>query len=470
MTATTTEDYAITLSRFACGLTLAKLPPAAQEAAKANIFDILACAAAGSSAAAVADVRGLAAEWGGEPQASVLVFGDKVPAHHAAWVNGAMAHARDYDDTHDAAVLHAGVSVVPAALAAAELAGGVSGADFIAGVAAGLETICRIGMATQIGIIESGYMYTSLFGHFAATVAAGRVLGLNESQMVNALGIAYSQAAGNHQVTRDAALTKRIQPGFAAKSALISVQMARRGIRGVQNTFDGEDGFLRVYLHGRCDREVLRADLGQRFEFIELSYKPFPCCRFNHPAISAALSLRKAIDGQVNRIRQVRVGLNHQAYQAVCTPVEVRKAPRTVVQAQFSIPYNIAAALVDGAVGLEHFSDASLRRDDLLSLARKVDAAVDADIERQAGRNISPVQIEIEMDDGTVHHARVDAPLGHPSLPMSEADFDTKARDCMRVAIRPLVADAAERLRDGVNRLAGMEDMRELIHVLAPPG
>lgn len=468
MTPTITEDFATTLSRFATQLSVDTLPAAAIAAAKANIFDTLACAAAGSSAAAISEVRGLAAEWGGEPQASILVFGDKLPAHHAAWVNGAMSHARDYDDTHDAAVLHAGVSVVPAALAAAELAGGVSGADFIAGVAAGLETICRLGMATQIGIIESGFIYTPLFGHFAATVAAGRVLKMSVPQMVNALGIAYSQVAGNHQVTRDSALTKRIQPGFAAMSALVSVQMSLRGIRGAQNTFEGADGFLRVYLHDRCDRAALREGLGQRFEFIDLSYKPYPCCRFNHPPISAALALRESINRRVDDIKQVRVGLNHQAYEAVCTPVEVRKAPTTVVQAQFSTPYTVAAALIDGGVRLEHFAEPSLRRNDLLQLARKVEPYVNADIERQAGRNISPALVEIEMNDGTIHRLRVDSPLGHPSQPMSQADFDAKARDCLRAAIRPLADDAANQLRAYVERLETLDDMRGIVGILAP--
>src|SRR5437899_4276012 len=173
------EDFAAVLSRFACGLSLNKLAAPVIEAAKMNLLDTLVCAAAGSSAQAVAETHELAAEWGGAPQATILGFGDKVPAHHAAWVNGTMAHARDYDDTHDAAVLHAGVSVIPAALAASELRGGASGADLIAAIAAGLETICRLGIATRIGIVESGYMYTPLFGHFAANVAAGRVLGLD---------------------------------------------------------------------------------------------------------------------------------------------------------------------------------------------------------------------------------------------------------------------------------------------------
>jgi 2-methylcitrate dehydratase PrpD len=462
------EDFAAVLARFACETSGADLPAPVIAAAKANIFDTLACAAAGSSAPAVGDARELAVEWGGTPQATILAFGDKVPAHHAAWVNGTMSHARDYDDTHDAAVLHAGVSVVPAALAAVELRGGAAGAEFIVAVAAGLETICRLGMATRIGIIESGFIYTPLFGHFAATVAAGRVLGLDVAQMINALGIAYSQVAGNHQVTRDGALTKRMQPGFAAQSALVSVQLARRGVRGAQATFEGVDGFLRVYLRDRCDRDMLRDRLGERYEFAELSYKPYPCCRFNHTAIDAALALRASDGIRPDRVRRIRVGLNRQAYEAVCTPVEVRKAPRTVVHAQFSIPFTVATALVDGGVRLGHFDEASLRREDVLALARRVEAFVDDDIEREWGRNISPADLRIELDGGPTRSLRVDWPLGHPRRPMSPADFDAKAVDCFRASARPLPEDSPRRLRSFVDALESLEDVRSLVHLLEP--
>jgi 2-methylcitrate dehydratase PrpD len=235
-----------------------------------------------------------------------------------------MEHACDYDDTHDKAVLHAGVS---AALDAAGLRGGVSGADLIAGVAAGLETICCLGVATSIGIVESGCMYTSLFGYFGATVAAARVLGLDQAQMVNALGIVYSQVAGNHQLTRDSALSKRTQPGFAAKAALVSVQLAQREVRGAQATFEGLEGFLRVYLRDRCDRQALREHLGEHYEFTQLSYKPYTCRRFNHNMDEALRSAGKIPAGG---IRRVRVGVTRQAHEAMFAPAEVRKAPRTL--------------------------------------------------------------------------------------------------------------------------------------------
>ncbi len=461
-------DFAFLLADWAAQLRFEDLSRETAEAAKANILDTLACGVAGSTAPVVAEVVDLARTWGGAPQASIIGFGGKVPAHHAAWVNGTMAHARDYDDTHDAAVLHAGVSVVPAALAAAELRGGVSGGDLIAAVAAGLEAVCRMGVSTRIGIIESGYIYTSLFGYFGATVAAGRVLGLDAKGLLNAIGISYSQVSGNHQVTRDAALTKRMQPGFAAKAALVSAELAGRQVRGAQNTFEGVDGFFRVYLQNRYDAEVLRKDLGTRFEFENLSYKPYPCCRFNHTAIDAALALRAGGQIDIARIRRIEARVNKQAYEAVCTPVSVRKGPRTVVQAQFSIPYTVATALIDGVVGLRHFTDASLARPDILALAQKVDALVDEEIEAAWGRSISPTYLRAEMEDGTVCEERALRPTGDLSQPMPQAAVMAKLEDCIAHSVEPLRPDAALYLQSTVRSLETLPDAAALLDCLVP--
>jgi len=466
----TETEFAFDLAEFACGLTCDALPGNVVAAAKTNVFDTLACAVAGSGAQGVAEALELGREWGGTPQATVIVFGDRLPAHHAAWINATMAHARDYDDTHDAAVLHAGVSVVPAALAAAELVGPVSGADFIAAVAAGLETVCRLGVATEVGIVESGYMYTSLFGHFGATVAAARVLGLDRQQTVDALGIGYSQVAGNHQVTRDAALTKRMQPGFAAKAALVSAQLARKGVRGAQHTFDGADGFFRVYLHGRCDPARLRAGLGRDFEFLNLSYKPYPCCRFDHTAIDAARALSEAADFTPDDIRCVEVGVTRQCHEAVCTPVALRKAPDSIVAAQFSIPFTVAAALIDGTVGLSHLTEDGIARRDILDLAARVDGVVSPEIERDWGRSISPAALRVELADGRVLEHRVDHPRGSVQVPMTTEDFDRKMRDALDVCVTKLPEDAATQLRKAVGSLDAAADTGALLDALVPAG
>lgn len=450
---TQAKDFAEDFSDFAAGLSLADLPAEVVEAAKANIFDTISCATAGYSAAGVQDLAGLVRDWGGKPEASIWGTATRVPAPMAALVNGMMSHARDFDDTHDAAVLHAGVSVIPAAVAASQIAPHATGADLIAGVIAGLELISRLGVATRVGIIESGYMYTSLFGHFAATAAAARVLRLDPAQTRNALGIAYSQAAGNHQVTRDAALTKRVQPGFAAKTGLISVAMSRIGIRGAQQTFEGVDGLFRTYLHQRYDPARLRDGLGQRYELVELSYKPYPCCRFNHTAIDAALALRQQI-GDPGRIRRVRVGVNHQAYQAVCTPPEMRQAPKTVVQAQFSIPYTVAVALLTGGVTLRDLSEEALARPEVLALAANTACRVDPEIEAGWGRSISPALVEIDTESGTLS-MRVDYPKGHVRNPMGRDEFAAKMAGCLAASGLDWPEDTIDNFRAAID---GLED------------
>jgi 2-methylcitrate dehydratase PrpD len=152
----------------------------------------------------------------------------------------------------------------------------------------------------------------------------------------------------------------------------------------------------------------------------------------------------------------------------VSTPPEVRKAPRTVVHAQFSIPFTVATALTDGCVQLRHFSEASLHRADILALAQRVDAFIDPAIERDWGRNISPAELQIEMNDGATHRLRVDTPLGHPSRPMSAADFDAKAADCFRAAARPLREDSHRQLHSLIDALETLDDVRALVCALQP--
>ena len=428
---TTGPDFAQIFAEFSSSLTYRQLSPAVLAAARLNIFDTLACSIAGFTAAGIPELRAIVQDWGGKPEASVLWSDVRVPAPQAAWVNGSMSHARDYDDTHDLAVLHAGVSVIPAAIAAAEIAGRpVSGQDFTAAVVAGLELICRVGAATELGAVESGFIYTSLLGYFAATVAASRVLGFTAEETVNAMGIVLAQAAGSHQATRDAAWTKRMQPGFAARAALTSVTMTRHGIRGARQIFDGIDGVNRIYLQSTLDGAAVRSGLGSVYQFTDLSYKPYPCCRYNHTAIDAALLLRAQPGFDLRNVTEIRAYTNVQGNQAVGTPLAIRQAPTTVVQAQFSICYTIACILVNGKIGLADFVPEALSRPEILALAGKVTPLVDDEIERKWGRNISPTRIEA-VAGGKVFTVQVDEPKGCPTQPMSAAERRAKLEDCL---------------------------------------
>ena len=461
-----TPDLAVDLARFASAIDAKRLDKDVVKAVKANILDTLSCALAGSSAKAIGEVAALVEEWGGAAQADLFVIGGKYPAHHAAWVNGGMCHARDYDDTHDGAILHAGVSAVPAAIAASQLRGKLSGPDLISAVAAGLEVTCRLGIAIQVDIVESGFIYTSLLGYFGATAAAGRALGLNEEQMLNAFGIVYSSVAGNHQVTRDASLMKRLQPGLAAQAAVVAVQLAQRGIRGAQHIFEGADGFFRIYLQNRVKAEPVRDGLGERFELLNLSYKPYPCCRDTHAAIDAILHARAEVPGSADDIESIRVGVTAPGYQMVCVPEQVRLSPRTIVEAQFSIPYTVAAAWIDGKPGIGHFTDEGIKRTDILKLASKVKPYVDAEIDRDWSRFVTPARVIVEFRDGRRFETRVDYPRGHPKNMMSSEEFASKTKDCARFSVKPMAPDVGEQLTASVENLDAIADISELVAIM----
>ncbi|WP_417722657.1 MmgE/PrpD family protein [Salipiger sp.] len=430
-TTTHRPDFAQTFSAFGSGLTFADLSPAAVAAARLNIFDTLACSIAGVKTPGSPEMREILREWGGAEQAQVLWSNLRVPAPQAAWINGIMSHACDYDDTHDKAILHAGVSILPAAIAAAEIAGRpVSGQDFLTAVALGLELICRLGVATRVGIIRTGFIYSSLFSYFGATAAAARILGLSAADTQNALGIAFSQAAGTHQVTRDGALTKRMQPGFGARAALVSVAMARRNIRGAQNVFEGIDGLGRIYLRNELDPEILRDGLGARWHFEDLSYKPYPCCRMNHTAIDAALALRARPGFDLGKVTAIRAGLNAQGNQAVGVPIDMRRAPENVVQAQFSICYTIACALVQGGVSLSDFTPEAIRRPEILAVSARVTPVVDEAFERDMGRHVTPARVEADMGGTTLSEQVLEA-RGNVLTPMTDAEKRRKLEDCL---------------------------------------
>lgn len=457
-------DFARVFSEFSEGLSFADLPAEALAAARLNIYDTLACSIAGVQTPGSAEMRDIVAEWGGAEQAQILWSDLRVPAPQAAWVNGIMAHACDYDDTHDKAILHAGISVLPAAIAAAEIAGRpVSGKEFYTAVASGLELICRLGVATKIGLIQAGFIYSALLSYFGATAAAAKILGLNAEDTQNALGIAYTQTSGTHQVTRDGALTKRMQPGFGARAAMVAIAIARKDIRGAQGVFEGIDGLNRTYLQNQLDSQALREGLGQTWHFVDLSYKPYPCCRMNHTSIDAALKLREQPGFDLDNVTAITANLNSQGNQAVGTPIDIRRAPKNVVQAQFSICYNIACALVQGRVGLSDFTPEAITRPEILAVAAKVTPVVDAEFERTMGRNVTPARVAVAQG-GTVLQEQVLEAKGNFKTPMTDEENRRKLEDCLVFGGGSIdKADAFETAIAGLERSADVAaDIRNL--------
>jgi 2-methylcitrate dehydratase PrpD len=435
------------------------LSAATRASVRRELLDYVGAAVAGRAAMGMPAWLKVLVDCGGRPDARVL-GGPRVPAPTAALCNGYFGHVMEFDDTHDEAVLHAGSAAIPAAFAAAGLRGGVTGREFCEAVLHGIELTCRLGVATRLNLVEGGWIYTALLGHFGATFAAAWLIDRRPEVLRNALGIVYCLASGNHQSTREGAPTKHVQPGFAAANAITAALMASGGLDGVKQPLTGEDGLSRVYLHGRLDEARAMQDLGRVYEIERLSFKPYPTCRLTHPAISAALELRSQLGKDAARIEKVELIVGPQAHDVVGRDVPQRRSPVTRVAAQFSNYWSVAVALTHGEVTPQQLATEIPPSPRVAAMIEKISCRADD----AASRDIGGCKVRAHGPFGVKEVEHTNA-KGHPDFPLSERELLEKFMGNMRYA-RAADADAA-RFADEIMDIDGMEDVVPLWDRLA---
>jgi 2-methylcitrate dehydratase PrpD len=439
-----------------------EVPQATRASLRRELLDHLGAAIAGRAVAGLPQWLKVLIDMGGRPDARVI-GGPRVPAPTAALCNGYFGHVLEFDDTHDDAVLHAGSATIPAAFAAAGVRGSITGPEFCEAVLLGIELTCRLGVATRLNLVEGGWIYTALFGHFGATLAAARILDARPAVLRNALGIVYCLASGNHQSTREGLPTKHVQPGFAAANAITAALMACAGLEGVKRPLTGEDGLSRVYLRGCFDPARAIQDLGERYEIDRLSFKPYPTCRLTHPAISAALALRARL-GKAAQIEQVELIIGPQAHDVVGRDVPERRVPQTRVAAQFSVYWAVAVALEYGELRPHHLNEEvppseKIRRG-IAKIACRADTAA-------ARRDVGGCTLRARGPFGVQEIQQASA-KGHPDHPLSDEELLDKFKSNLRCAnVRE--AQALHLARDILN-IDGLEDILPLAGAIAGVG
>lgn len=454
-------DAAIAFAQLATKLNYEDLPGPAIEVTKRDILDTLGTTLAGTKGEGAAELVDLARELGGKPESSIINCGIKVPSPMAAVVNGFIARSVDYDDTYEAAVLHAGATVISAAFACAERRGSISGKEFITAVALGVDMICRMGLAKQEGR-SAGWTGTPLYGYFGSALASARILGLNEEQTINALGIAYGQAAGTLQSVRERALTKNLDVGCAARGGVFSALAAQKGITGAHNSLEGDLGLFKVYHRGNYDPEQLTDELGERFEVANLSFKPYPCARPTHPFIDLALALSKEHKIRPEDVEEVIGYIGHEPHLEF-HPLDEKQNPKTITDAQFSIPYCVAVALIKGAVVLDDFTEPAVKDPAVIALAHKVVPKLDTSLFQLKAS--PPARLEIKTKKGT-YSKRIDYAYGHPKNPMTMESLIRKFRDCAAHAKKLLPEANISLVIDMVTRLEDVGNVADVIRLL----
>lgn len=384
------------------------------------------------STPAIAD--GIRAITGNGP-ANIIPTGETVSPASAALFNGAMAHSLDFDDTHKESSLHPGAPVIPAALAVAEHTGATAN-RVLSAINAGYDIACGLGRAVNTNNhYAQGFHITATCGTFGATAASGIVADLEADELTAAFGINGSQAAGSLQFLANGAWNKRLHPGLAAHRGVTAASLAGAGFRGAADPLEGEYGFF----HGYTSDPIPGAldDLDARSAVIETGIKPYPCCRYMHPALDGLLDIANDITAE--EIESIRVELPRAGVRLTGDD-DSKQSPSNFVDCQFSMPFGAALALTTGSAGIEAFLTAQSDLDDP-ELARLMTRTTVTSTERV--QSLFPEQwaARVVVQTTTRTHERfVDEARGEPANPLTWDDVEAKFRSLTSAADWPSTA------------------------------
>ena len=446
------------LADFTAALEFGAIPPEVVASARLRTLDILGIALAASTGETAPSVLGALEGWASAGECTVIGAKRTAAAPLAILANGSLAHSLDFDDTHAASITHASAVMVPVALALGE-AGGLDGRSVITAIVAGYEAIARLGMAASGVFHARGWHATAVCGTFAATLTAGRLEGLDADRLTAALGIAGSFASGVLEHLEDGSWVKRVHPGWAGHAGAVATALARGGFTGPATILEGRFGFYRTFVGAEPDVAPFET-LGRRWETLAIGYKPYPCCHYNHAYLDCALDLRLAHGLTADAIESVECLVPAGQVPIVCEPRAAKLRPRTPYDAQFSLPYSIASALLDGRVGLDTYVPARLSESPRLALAARVSHTVDPDSAFPRG---FPGWVRLRLRDGRVLEARAPDGRGSQARPLPPEAIVEKFRDNASRAVAPTRVGEIER---AVLALETLRDVREVTGLL----
>ena len=417
------------------------LPETAQHAARRTAGNALALATGAAEHPAVAiALRTLMARQAPE-QAGLLGRPERLGLLDSPLINGIGMHVEDFDDTHLRTVVHPGAPVVPAALAAAEWVG-ASGTDTLTAIAVGIEVALRVGNGICPEHFNLGWHLTSTVGHLGAAAAAGKLLELTEDQLVVALGLGATQAAGLTAAL--GTMTKPFHPGKAASDGVEAALLAARGFTGPEQPIEGRRGFAHT-ASPKVDLEAMVVDLGRSWELEANAFKPYACGIVSHPVIDAGILLRDLVDP--DDIDRVEVTVH-----PVVLEVMGVEDPRDGLQSKFSVYHAFAMGLLDAAGGPHQFSGERARAPEVVALRGRVTITTTPDVPKGAA------QVTVHTTDGEQHRVEVPHATGSVERPMTDDQLRTKAD----LVARPRLGDRTDAFLDlafGIDALPRVEDL-----------
>lgn len=461
------RTHAEKLADFAVALRFEDLPRDVVATAKQSIMDNIGCMLAARDVTSVKIVADMARTFGGAPQASLIGYWEKVPAPWAAFCNGVANHSIELDDhiSHIHSLNHPGVVSVPPALALGEYLR-ATGKEFITAVVLGYEITCRINRTVPPGFenFERGFHGTAITGPFGAAVLSGRLMGLSADQIATAMGIIGSLTAGITEYKATGAWTKRMHAGNASKNGILAALMAQSGFTGPHTVLEGRHGFLNSYFgKGNYDTSVLTKEIGQSWEIRNIMYKPFACAGLIHSPATAALSLKKKYDIMADEIAEIQIRTSGKMIPEFGEPYELKTRPRSVVDAQFSLPFTIALIFCNGSAMADDYTEANIADERIRRIARMVKIIPDPEIEKVWPKE-EPSEVTVRTADGRDLTERVACAKGSLQNPMTLDDLVTKFK---LLAAKTLSDEQTSRSVDFFMNLENEKDVSMLIDAIS---
>ncbi|WP_235747498.1 MmgE/PrpD family protein [Nocardia coffeae] len=406
-------------------------------------------------------LRSLARRHGGPPEATVLGSELRAPAELAGLINGRAGKAGEHEDKFWADGLigfAVGCCVVPAAVAMAQVRGNVSGRELITAVALAIDAAGRLFSPLGMGFLAGRTTANATFalGNYGAAVAAGKILGLDASAFLNALGIAHNQAGGNYQAQYEGRGVS-IQAGFSVRNGVTAARMAAAGVHGPRGSISGKAGLYAVhYPQSEVDLQVITKGLGADYLGRKVGYKAYPCGVVAHAAVEVVCGLRERIAGRAIEAVEVR---GPYSLAIMVEPVEAKQAPRTPTEAQFSLPWAVACALRDGDLTIDHYSAGAVLDEQLRALAGRVKPVIVDGLEG--------TEVRVALADGEVIESELSVARGHPDNPLSNAEITALfLKSAERTAVDSAQATAALGM---LETLADQTDVDQIFSRLTGP-
>jgi 2-methylcitrate dehydratase PrpD len=452
---TNSRTISAQMAEYAESLRYEQLPADVRKLARLVLLDTVGCALAGSTTEDLRQIRSAVQAFGGSGNAGLWGTRESAALPLAALVNGAAAHAREIDDFGGCA--HSGAVVIPAALGTA-IQVGASGAELLTAIVIGYDIARRVmdGGGGYLSFKSRGWHSTSTCGGFGAAAAVGRLLKLSPAQLQWALGLAGSNAGGTWAFIPEGAMSKRVHPGFAAQSGVMSAYLAANGISGPDSIFETPwGGFYPTYVGGDAQPARAVEGLGSDFRIRMVGFKPYAACRGIHSSIEAALAMRNEDD--VRPANVVRITVRGSSIH--CRQLS-KQDVRSVFDAQFSLPYSIAAALSTGGAMLDQFTPEALLRPEIQALAHRTEVVLDSKVADGA----EPF-LDVELAGGRVLTRHVATARGDHTNPLSEDELRCKFRSTAGMAMG---AWQVEKLEESISRVAELPNLQELASLLVP--